>query len=106
MPSGTTSGRSRLLTGHGEETSNFAAHREKVDGRYRRRIAQMLAALRGKPMTIRELVLTIFPGMSSVNFFLAFSEALGFVMYLEDLGKVERVADETLDRYGLEPPVR
>jgi hypothetical protein len=63
----------------------------------------MLAALHAGPMTIRELVLTIFPGMSSVNVFLAFSEVLGFVMYLEDLGKVEKVADGALDRYRLVP---
>jgi hypothetical protein len=38
-----------------------------------------------------------------VNVFLAYSEVLGFLMYLEDEGRVDRIASPLLDRFKLVP---
>lgn len=99
-----TSGRSRLLTGHGEEIPDYAEHHRKVAGRYRRRIRQIEEALAGGPRTVRELVVTVFPKLATVNVYLAFSEILGFLMYLEDRGRVERREGPRVDEYRLRGP--
>lgn len=90
-----------LLTGHGRPVLDFAAHREKVAGKYRRRIAQLEAALAGRTRTVREVVEEMFPGIDAVHVYLAYSEVLGFLMYLEDQRRVEAVRGERLDRYRL-----
>ncbi len=98
-----SSGGARLKTGHGAEIPDYGEHLDRVAGRYRRRIAQIEAALSGRPRSVRELVTDIFPAVKTVNVFLAYSEVLGFVMYLEDRGRVERVPSGRLDRYRLVP---
>jgi hypothetical protein len=50
---------------------------------------------------VRDLVAAIFPRVKTLNVFLAYSEILGFLMYLEDMGRVEKRAEETRDRYRL-----
>src|ERR1039457_5565062 len=45
----------------------------------------------------------IFPRVKTLNVFLAYSEILGFLMYLEDTGRVEKIVSETRDRYRLVP---
>jgi hypothetical protein len=39
--------------------------------------------------------------VKTLNVFLAYSEILGFLMYLEDTGRVEKRAARTRDRYRL-----
>lgn len=99
-----TSGEARLLTGHGEAIPDYAAHHRKVGERYRRRIHQIELALAGGPRTVRDLVVTVFPKLATVNVYLAFSEILGFLMYLEDRGRVERRPGARVDEYGLTGP--
>ena len=41
--------------------------------------------------------------MKTLNVFLAYSEILGFLMYLEDTGRVEKIVSGTRDRYRLVP---
>ena len=53
--------------------------------------------------TVRDLVVALFPKVTAVNVFLAYSEVLGFLMYLEDKGRVERIAGRLRDRYRLIP---
>jgi hypothetical protein len=40
---------------------------------------------------VAELCRRIFPTVRPMDLFLAYSEVLGFLMYLEDLGRAERV---------------
>jgi glyoxylase-like metal-dependent hydrolase (beta-lactamase superfamily II) len=90
-----------LLTGHGSPIPDWHAHKGGLDRRYRLRVDQIVRHLGGGPATARDLVAAIFPRVRTLNVFLAFSEILGFLMFLEDEGRVEKVSGETRDRYRL-----
>jgi len=92
---------SSLLTGHGRAIPDFPSHHERVKRKYALRIRQIERLLSAGPKTVRELVVAVFPKVKAVNVFLAYSEILGFLMYLEDEGRVERVASARTDRYRL-----
>lgn len=96
-------GARRLLTGHGSAIADFRAHRSDLERRHERRVAGLLRELASGPKTVRALVAALFPRVATINLFLAFSEVLGFLMYLEDLGKVEAVAEARRDLYRLTP---
>jgi len=91
-----------LLTGHGPPVGDFAAHHRYLRALYARRIARIEAALADGPMTARRLVEAIFPRVRTINVFLAWSEVVGFLMYLEDRGRIEKIEGRLLDRYRLE----
>jgi glyoxylase-like metal-dependent hydrolase (beta-lactamase superfamily II) len=103
---GRSNAASSLLTGHGRPIPDYPAHREKVRHKYALRIAQMERALAPGPTTVRALVAAIFPAVKAVNLFLAYSEILGFLMYLEDEERVEKVAGALRDGYRLVPEKR
>ena len=103
---GKTNAGSSLLTGHGRPIPDYPAHREKVRRKYDLRIAHIEQALEAGPKSVRALVAALFPKVTSVNVFLAFSEVLGFLMYLEDAGRVEKIATPLRDRYRLVPERR
>jgi glyoxylase-like metal-dependent hydrolase (beta-lactamase superfamily II) len=90
-----------LLTGHGSPIPDWHAHKGGLDRRYRLRVDQIVRHLARGPATARDLVVAIFPRVRTLNVFLAFSEILGFLMFLEDEGRVEKVAGKTRDRYRL-----
>jgi glyoxylase-like metal-dependent hydrolase (beta-lactamase superfamily II) len=90
-----------LLTGHGAPIPDWHAHKGRLDRRYGLRVDQILRQLAKGPATVRDLVAAIFPRVKTLNVFLAYSEILGFLMYLEDMGRVEKRAEETRDRYRL-----
>jgi glyoxylase-like metal-dependent hydrolase (beta-lactamase superfamily II) len=90
-----------LLTGHGAPIPDWHAHKGGLDRRYRLRVEQIVRHLARGPASVRDLVASIFPRVRTLNVFLAFSEVLGFLMYLEDEGRVEKVVEETRDRYRL-----
>lgn len=92
---------SSLLTGHGRPISDYPAHRGNITRKYALRIRQIERFLAGGPRTVHELVASVFPGVEAANLFLAYSEILGFLMYLEDVGRVERSAGLLRDRYRL-----
>ncbi len=50
---------------------------------------------------MRDLVAAIFPRVRTLEVFLAYSEILGFLMYLEDEKRVVKLVEETRDRYRL-----
>jgi glyoxylase-like metal-dependent hydrolase (beta-lactamase superfamily II) len=102
---GKTNAGSTLLTGHGAPVADWAAHRKTLDRRYGLRVGQIERALGNGWATVRDLVATIFPRVKTLNVFLAYSEVLGFLMYLEDTGRVEKLVEETRDRYRLVPAV-
>jgi glyoxylase-like metal-dependent hydrolase (beta-lactamase superfamily II) len=90
-----------LLTGHGAPIPDWHVHKGGLDRRYRLRIDQILRHLAKGPATARDLVTAIFPRVRTLNVFLAFSEIAGFLMYLEDEGRVVKLVEETRDRYRL-----
>jgi len=90
-----------LLTGHGAPVIEWAAHRRTLDRRYGLRIGQIERELAKGPATVRDLVAAIFPRVKTLEVFLAYSEVLGFLMYLEDAGRVEKLVFSTRDRYRL-----
>lgn len=96
-----TSGGARLKTGHGQDIPDYAEHHRRIADRNRRRIAQIEAALSAGARTVRDLVVAVFPRLATVNVYLAFSEILGFLMYLEDRGRVEKREGPSLDEYRL-----
>ena len=98
---GRTNAGETLLTGHGAPIPDWRAHKGGLDRRYRLRVDQIVRQLAKGPATVRDLVTAIFPRVKTLNVFLAFSEILGFLMYLEDEGRVEKVVEETRDRYRL-----
>ena len=67
------------------------------------RSGQIERELAKGPAVVRDLVAAIFPRVKTLNVFLAYSEILGFLMYLEDTGRVEKIVSETRDRYRLVP---
>ncbi len=100
---GKTNAGSTLLTGHGAPVADWAAHRKTLDRRYGLRVGQIERALGNGWASVRDLVTAIFPRVKTLNVFLAYSEVLGFLMYLEDTGRVEKLVEETRDRYRLVP---
>ncbi|HEX5854723.1 MAG TPA: MBL fold metallo-hydrolase [Thermoanaerobaculia bacterium] len=100
---GKTNAGSTLLTGHGAPVVDWAAHRKTLDRRYGLRVGQIERALGNGWATVRDLVAAIFPRVKTLNVFLAYSEVLGFLMYLEDAGRVEKRVEEARDRYRLVP---
>ena len=94
-------GSATLLTGHGKAITDYAGHRKGVARRAGLRQGSIESHLRGGPLTIRELVTRLFPRVTALNVFLAFSEVAGFLMYLEDLGRVEKLRGRTRDRYRM-----
>jgi glyoxylase-like metal-dependent hydrolase (beta-lactamase superfamily II) len=100
---GRTSGDATLLTGHGAPVTDWSAHRKTLDRRYGIRVGQIERELAKGPAAVRDLVAAIFPRVKTLNVFLAYSEILGFLMYLEDTGRVEKIVSETRDRYRLVP---
>ena len=98
---GIEAGDAHMLTGHGRRIPDFAAHREKVEGKYRFRVAQIERALAGKPKSVAELCERIFPTVRPMDLYLAYSEVLGFLMYLEDRGRAVPVRGRLRDRWRL-----
>jgi glyoxylase-like metal-dependent hydrolase (beta-lactamase superfamily II) len=94
-------GSSRMLTGHGRQIPDFAAHRAKLEGKYAFRTGQIERALGGRPKTVAELCRKIFPTVRPMDLYLAYSEVLGFLMYLEDLGRAERTRGPLRDLWSL-----
>lgn len=93
----------RLLTGHGRSIPDFDSHHGDVVLRYQARLQKLNEALASGPKTVRELVTILFPRVQTLNIYLAYSEVLGFLMYLEDQGRVEKLQGRNLDRYVLNP---
>ena len=94
-------GEAVMLTGHGKRIPDFTAHRAKLEGKYLRRVGQIEQALSGKPKTVAELCERIFPTVRPMDLYLAYSEVLGFLMYLEDLGRAETLRGTIRDRWRL-----
>lgn len=84
------------LPGHGDPIHD---HRVLVAERlifHERRAEQIMAVLAGGERTLFELTQALFPGVNSVNAFLAFSEVLGHLDILEARGRVRQARRDGL----------
>ena len=100
---GIEAGEAQLLTGHGRSIPDFGAHRAKLEGKYAFRTAQIERALAGRPKSVSELCERIFPTVRPMDLYLAYSEVLGFLMYLEDLGRVQRLPGRVREHWAASP---
>jgi len=100
---GIDAGDAQLLTGHGRSIPDFEAHRVKLEGKYAFRTGQIERVLAGRPKSVSELCERIFPTVRPMDLYLAYSEVLGFLMYLEDLGRVERLPGRVRERWAASP---
>jgi glyoxylase-like metal-dependent hydrolase (beta-lactamase superfamily II) len=98
---GRTHAGATMLTGHGAPIPDWSAHKGRLDRRHGLRVDQIVRQLARGPASVRDLVSAIFPRVRTLNVFLAYSEILGFLMYLEDTGRVEKRSGERRDRYRL-----
>lgn len=98
---GRTSRGATFLTGHGRPVADWASHRRTLDRRHGLRVGQIVRELAKGPATVCDLSAALFPRARTLNVFLAYSEILGFLMYLEDARRVERIAGRARDRYRL-----
>lgn len=89
------------LTGHGRSIPNPRAHFASQRERYRAREESILRSLASGPRCVREIVAELFPRVQTINVYLAYSEVLGFLMHLEDSGRVERRETATRDLFRL-----
>ena len=64
-------------------------------------MAQIERVLAGKPKAVAELCERIFPTVRPMDLYLAYSEVLGFLLYLEDLKRVERLPGRLRERWAL-----
>ena len=90
-----------LLTGHGRRIPDFAAHRARLEVKHAFRAGQIERALSGRPKTVAELCRRILPTVRPMDLYLAYSEVLGFLMYLEDLGRAGKTRAGLHDRWSL-----
>ncbi|HEV8267756.1 MAG TPA: MBL fold metallo-hydrolase, partial [Thermoanaerobaculia bacterium] len=99
-----SNGSSRLLTGHGEAIDDFPTHRREVERRYVERRRAIEQALSEGPLTVRDIGEKLFPKGNALGAFLVFSELTGFLMAMEDEGRVEKLEGRVTTRYALRKP--
>jgi hypothetical protein len=66
-----------------------------------RRSAEVRSALSAGPATVARLIARLFPGVTLLGSFLAFSEVLGHLLELERRGVVRRVSARRGERWAL-----
>jgi len=90
-----------LLPAHGPCITDVGAQVSALRGRQARRSAEVRAALRGGPATASQVIATVFPRVTLLRVFLAFSEVLGHLLELERSGEVLRVSGRRSERWAL-----
>jgi glyoxylase-like metal-dependent hydrolase (beta-lactamase superfamily II) len=90
-----------LLPAHGPCIANVAGQVAALRERQARRSADVRAALEAGPATAAEVIARIFPRVTLLRVFLAYSEVFGHLLELERLGAVERVSERRRERWRL-----
>lgn len=90
-----------LLPAHGPCIADVAGQAAALRERQARRSADVRAALEGGPASVAEVIARIFPRVTLLRVFLAFSEVFGHLLELERLGAVERVSERRRERWRL-----
>ena len=90
-----------LLPAHGPCITDVPGQVARLLARQRERAQEVLAALAPGPATVAALIGVLFPGVTFLGIFLAFSEVLGHLLELERRGLVHRVSGRRSDRWQL-----
>ena len=90
-----------LLPAHGPRIADVAGQVAALRERQARRSADVRAALEDGPATAAEVIGRIFPRVTLLRVFLAFSDVFGHLLELERLGAVERVSERRRERWRL-----
>jgi len=90
-----------LLPAHGPCIRDISGQVASVLARQAERAAQVISVLERGGTTVASLLRRLFPGLSSVATFLAFSEVYGHLLELERRGETRRVSAGRHDRWVL-----
>jgi glyoxylase-like metal-dependent hydrolase (beta-lactamase superfamily II) len=90
-----------LLPSHGPCISDVAGQVAVLRARQAARSAEVRAALTARPATAARLIARLFPGVTLLGRFLAFSEVLGHLLELERQGVVRRVSADRVEHWVL-----
>jgi len=93
----------RLLTGHGDVIDDYPVHlirQRKLQQMRREQILRHLSA--GRPLSAWDLMQKVFPAVLHFEFFLAYSEVLGNLMWLEDRAEVVRGLESGVELFRVQ----
>ena len=90
-----------LLPAHGPCISDVTGQTTLLRERQARRTEDVKAALAGGPVTVAQLIARLFPTVSFLGIFLAFSEVVGHLLELERRGRARRVSERRVERWAL-----
>jgi glyoxylase-like metal-dependent hydrolase (beta-lactamase superfamily II) len=96
-----TIGARLLLPAHGPCISDVAGQVSALREKQARRAAEVHSALSAGPATVARVIARLFPGVTLLGSFLAFSEVLGHLLELERRGVVRRVSARRGERWAL-----
>ena len=96
-----TMGARLLLPAHGPCISDVAGQVSALREKQARRAAEVHSALSAGPATVARVIARLFPGVTLLGSFLAFSEVLGHLLELERRGVVRRVSARRGERWAL-----
>ena len=96
-----TIGARLLLPAHGPCISDVAGQVSALRDKQAKRSAEVHSALLAGPATVARLIARLFPGVTLLGSFLAFSEVLGHLLELERRGVVRRVSARRGERWAL-----
>ncbi len=89
-----------LLPAHGPCIADVRGQVAALRERQARRAAEVLAALEPGPATAAEVIARVFPRVTLLRVFLAFSEVFGHLLELERRGEAVRVSDGRRERWS------
>jgi glyoxylase-like metal-dependent hydrolase (beta-lactamase superfamily II) len=92
-----------LLPAHGPCIADVRGQVETLRARQRRRAAEIRQGLTGGPVSVASLVAGLFPGVTLLNIFLAYSEVYGNLLELERQGVARRLSGGRVERWELAP---
>lgn len=90
-----------LLPAHGPCISDVPGQVSALREKQARRAAEVRAALSEGPSSVAALIARLFPGVTVLGTFLAFSEVLGNLLELERQGLVLRISERRGERWAL-----
>lgn len=90
-----------LLPSHGPCIADVVGQASALRERQAARSSEVRAALAGGPAAVARLIARLFPGVTLLGSFLAFSEVLGHLLELERQGVVRRVSAGRGERWAL-----
>lgn len=93
-------GADEVLTGHGRTIVDYDLNHDYQKSRRGLRRRQMLGHLStGRALSAWEMMRKMFPKVDRLEFFLAYSEVIGHLLWLEELGEVTRILEGGVEQW-------